>query len=279
MTRVGKILIAAGLLLIPALWISIHRIQGESLREIFSSEPKYQGHTFTYWMEHWNAYQPGANSETEVALRTMGPEAIPYLVDWIKQPPNYGPGLSRPKWALAVFKMLGPQARAAVPDLVQAIGQNSSYPERALVCIGRDAIPALTNRLIETLSDTNYPFIDGEIRIDVRKTSRFYIRGCILQILDAMDTNAEPAIPALVQTVLANRPWYRAAGLIGQSQDPYRILAEVGRNHPEIVLSTLEQKETQANLPVEERQYIERAKAGAGKHRTIAAALNLLAPP
>jgi hypothetical protein len=272
MTKVGKILLVAGLLLIAASAIFIHRSSGVSFREMFSFEPKYEGHTFTYWMEHWNPYEPTSNNEANAALRTMGPEAVPYLVDWIKQPPSY----SRPQRALAVFKILGPDAKTAVPDLVKAIGQNNSYPERALVCIGGDAIPALTNRLIETLSDTNYPLINGPIRTEVRKTSGYYIRGCILNILDAMGTNAEPALPALVKIVSADLPSYQLAPF---RPNPYRTLANVGRNYPEVVMSALQQKEARTNLPAWEHNDIEGAKAGLGKAGTGKTFLEVTAPP
>jgi hypothetical protein len=276
MTKVGKILLVAGLLLIAASAIFIHRSPGVSFREMFSFEPKYEGHTFTYWMEHWNRGGAAGKNEAESALRAVGPDAVPYLTKWILQPPTYGSGFEPPERALAAFKILGPEAKTAVPALVKAIGQNNSYPERALVCIGGDAIPALTNRLIETLSDTNYPLVNGPIRTEVRKTSGYYMRGCILNVLDAMGTNAEPAIPALVTIVTADLPSY---ALAPNRPNPYRVLANVGRNHPDVVMGALQQKEARTNLPQWERNDIDGAKAALGKEPTGRPFLEVTAPP
>jgi hypothetical protein len=229
-------------------------------------------------MENYlNPWDSPPRAQAQGALNSIGPKAVPYLLEWIRQPTRYGDGgKNYPGRALAGFKILGPKAKSAVPDLVKMIGQNDGFPERAFLAIGQDAIPALTNRLIETLSDTNYPFFDG-IRIEVRHDSGYYVRGCILQILDAMDTNAEPAIPALVKTVLADHSWYFES--LSVNPDSYAVLLNVGRNHPNIVLNALQQKETRTNLSSFERQRIDRAKAEVRKDRTDKAAFIRLHVP
>jgi hypothetical protein len=280
MKRVG-VMLAVGLLLIATSWIFIRHSEGESFGEIFSLEPKYDGHRLTYWMGNYlNPWDSHPRAEAQRALDSAGTRAIPYLLQWIRQPPPYdGRGRNYSRCALVAFRILGPKAKSAVPDLVKMIGQNEGYPERALLAIGQDAIPALTNRLIEMLSDTNYPFFQG-VRIEVRHDSGYYVRGCILQVLDAMDTNAEPAIPALVKTVLADHSWYFELPPVDpDSPDPYAVLLNVGRNHPDIVMSALQQKETRTNLSSFERQRIGRAKADVGKDRTYKAALIRLPIP
>jgi len=234
-------LIGIGALAIGIVWLFVHRMNGEEFREIFSFEPKYEGHTFTYWMRHWylNPWGSPVNAEAVDALQSMGPKATPYLVKWTGKPPTYGLDFNYPEHALAGFKVLGPAAKPAVPGLIKIIGQNQDYPERALELIGRDAVPTLANKLVETLSDTNNPFFFGGIRMNVRKTSGFYIRGCILNVFNQMGTKAEAAIPALITTVSTNLPNYRE-GLY--QQNPYTTLATVGRNHPDVVVPVLVNK-------------------------------------
>jgi hypothetical protein len=75
--------------------------------------------------------------------------------------------------------------------------------------------------------------------MNVRKDSGFFIRGRILSVLDRMGTNAEAALPALVVTASTNLPVFQE-GLY--QQNPYKTLALVGKNHPDIVAPVLLKK-------------------------------------
>lgn len=189
-------------------------------------------------MHHWylNPWGSPVNAEAQTALLAMGPKAAPYLVLWIKKPPTYGLDFNYPEHALNGFKTLGSAAKPAVPGLIKIIGLNQDYPERALLCIGIDAVPLLADKLVETLSDTNYPFFQGAIRMGVRQDSGFFIRGRILGVLDRMGTNAEAALPALVLTASTNLPVFQEDLY---EDNPYKTLAIIGRNHPEIVAPVL----------------------------------------
>lgn len=236
-----QILIGVGAVLVISIFIYWDNQTGHKFVGSLSLEPTYEGHTFTYWMHQWGDYPWGGagNVETTVALQSMGPKAAPYLVQWIKIPPTEGLNFNFPEYALKGFEVLGPVAKPAVPGLIKIIGLNRDYPERALLCIGRDAVPPLADKLLETLSDTNNPFYQGAIRTEVRKSSGYFIRGRILSVFDRMGTNAEAALPALVITASTNLPPFRD-GLY--DENPYMTLAVVGKNHPEIVVPVLLKK-------------------------------------
>ena len=149
----------------------------------------------------------------------------------------------------------GPTAKAAVPDLIKAIGQNQNYPERALVVIGKDAVPQLADKLVETLSDTNNPYYFTGIRMAVRTSSGYFIGDRILGVLNQLGTNAEVALPALIQTVMINRQqtyYLREGNWLGGGfyQNPYNVLAHVGQNHPEVVVPILLNEFFNSSLPL-----------------------------
>ena len=205
-------------------------------RTLFSSQPVFEGKTITYWLEHWQQQDGKRNVGAETAIRAIGAKGIPVLIQWIRRSPNFGFGLNYPVIADQVFEKLGPEAAPAIPELIKIIGQNSDYPETALVSIGRPAVPLLAERLVQTLADTNYPFYKGAHRIEVRKTSGYYVRNCILNILEQMDTNAEAALPALITVVSTPLPDFR---FDIYRHNPSKTLAVVGRNHPETVVPVL----------------------------------------
>jgi HEAT repeat protein len=232
MTRAGKVLLAAGLLLVAATSVFIHCLQGGSVGEKFSLEPKYEGHTITYWMQNWrqNSWDAAPKAETQAALQSMGSEAVPYLLEWMSPKPNYGFQMNYSERALEAFKILGPKAKSAIPTLIERIGDNSGYPMRALEAIGPEAVPALSAKLRETLADKSEPVMNWRDRR--YKTNFFHIQIVILQCLSEMGTNAESAIPVLLETLHVNHNWRLYQG-------PYETLVNVGQNHPEIVIPAL----------------------------------------
>ena len=72
-------IIAIGALAIGVVWLL-----DNDPSEVFSSEPKYDGHTLTYWMQHWYAGSI-ENVESRVALQTMGTNALPSAATAAKQ--------------------------------------------------------------------------------------------------------------------------------------------------------------------------------------------------
>ncbi len=226
-------------------------------------DPEYNGKPLSYWLE--NLYQWGdirrgriTNEEAKSAVLQAGTNALPLMLAWIKDyDKNWNS--SHLNQAMNGFEILGPVAKPAVPDLINFIGKYQDYPERALVFIGKDAVPQLAVKLVETLSDTNDPYYFTGMRMAVKTSSGYFIRDRILGVLNQLGTNAEVALPALIQTVTINRQqtyYLREGNWLGGGfyQNPYNVLAHVGQNHPEVVVPILLKEFSNSSLPLAETQ-------------------------
>lgn len=281
------IIIGIGVLAVGIVWLRSH-----DPSQVFSLEPKYDGYTLNYWMDHW--HNPGGggsvNSEAKVAIESMGTKAVPYLVDWIGRPYNSYPGVNYPERALRGFEVLGPVAKPAVPKLIKIIGRGE-YPMRALLCIGADAVPALADKYVETLAYTNPPMMNP--RNSGYSTSPARIQENIIQTLSQMGTNAEAALPALIKGIQSKTPWTQTAaamalGSVGQNQpgmvipvlinvftnsDPYTTtavagaLAAVGKNRQDVILPVLINTLTNASTDPMSQGVIAGALASVGHDR------------
>jgi HEAT repeat protein len=221
------IIIGAGVLFAAvAIWVGQNDPSG-----YFSLKPKYDGCPLSYWMHHWylNSWGP-VNARAVDAVRSMGPKALPLLIDWIDRPYTSAPGFSYPEQALRGFEVLGPAAKSAVPKLMAMIGKRSGYPRRALECIGSEAVPALADKLVETIPHTNQLVTNWRQR--GFENGAFNVQECILRTLSQMGTNAEAAIPALIQAVNIQHGWRYGS-------NPYTALVSVGGNHPDVVFTAL----------------------------------------
>jgi HEAT repeat protein len=238
------ILAVVGALLISSVWLFLHKPDEGGFAELFSFEPQYEGHTFTYWMHHWynNPWGGSVNAEAEVALQSMGAKATPYLVSWISKRPTEGLDFNYPGYALKGFEALGPVAKPAVPDLINMIGpfSHQDYPMRALLFIGRDAVSPLAEKLLETLADINKPITNW--RDPGYQTNVFRVQGCVIQTLNQMGTNAEAALPALIKCLNSKTSLHQA--------EAASALASVGRNQPDVVIPVLISAFTNLNLPL-----------------------------
>ena len=228
-----------GFVLISAYW---GRTVDFSFRPWVLGEPVYEGRPFSYWMNHLCTWQDPEAIEARQALEHMGPRAVPYLAAWMTKASK----MDRPSYerdyfqrGLEGFQILGPQAAPAIPVLIRGFGHNYGYSEQAILLAGTNAIPYLSQALISTLADTNYPFFQGTLRTGIHKDSGYFVRGCILRIFDQMGTNAEQALPALITTVSTDLPVYNE---VLYDENPYTTLAHVGRNHPELVVPVLKKK-------------------------------------
>jgi len=281
------IILGMGLLAICIVWL-----RNNDPSQVLSLEPKYEGQTLSYWMDHWylNPWGGTVNAEAQAAVKSMGVKAVPYLVDWIGRPYNSYPGLNYPDRALKGFEVLGPVAKPAVPKLIKMIGRGD-YPIRALLCIGADAVPALADKYVETLAYTNPPMMNW--RDSRSTTSPARIQEGIIQTLSQMGTNAEAAVPALIKGVRSQTPWTRTAaamalGNVGQNQpdtvipvlmnaltntDPSTMsavagaLASVGKSRPNIVVPVLISTITNASTDAMSQGVIAGALASVGHDR------------
>jgi HEAT repeat protein len=225
-------LAAVGIALVFGVFLFWDNKADHKFTSVFSVEPTYEGQNLTYWMQHWYQQYGQRNLAAEEAVRTMGTNAVPYLVKWITQPNRTTSDSDWVSRALKGFEILGPVASPAIPDLVKAIGRNGNFPACALGYIGTNAIPALTNRLLELVSNSEPPgkrsslfFSSGHPR------EGFYVPMNIFCALSFYGTNAQPAVPALIaylQNPQARESW-EAVG----------VLAEAGHNQPEIVFPVL----------------------------------------
>lgn len=214
---------------------------------VIPPEPTYEGKAFSYWMDHWYQQYGRPNLQAHEAIKAMGTNAAPHLgarmarrsmVDAGTPDFNYYEPL------LQAFEVLGSDAQPATPFLIKSLGRNFGSSERALVSIGKGAVPLLSDKLVETLSDTNNPYYYTGIRMAVHTTSGYFIRDRILGVLAQLGTNAEAAQPALIQAVTTNRHQFyylRDGSFMGGGffHDPYNVLARVGQNHPEIIVPIL----------------------------------------
>jgi hypothetical protein len=203
------------------------------------SEPRYGGRSLSWWLlSDWgwaNVGEPNA-AQTE-ALRKIGTNSIPFLLDWVgyQRPPSrfrtysLAPGLyfrdTRSELARASirgFEVLGVDATPAVPDLVRLTkGTNVHVALRALTSIeatGQAGIPVvfdiLTNRqaycadsvfsLLGTMSNlgTNADLVIPGLVVCLRNPSpRTAAMAAVL--LGQIGKRADIAVPALARCVEA----------------------------------------------------------------------------
>src|SRR5579884_243973 len=125
----------------------------ESLKHSFAirSQPTYAGHSLAYWTEKLLQYDDPlrrlpTNAPSVIAIKSIGPEAVPFLIGWLKTPlpttsQDQQPNLYRRAIAFAQTNLLH-------------TGQEELPPRRSVVVAFRvlgeaadDAIPGLSNLL------------------------------------------------------------------------------------------------------------------------------------
>lgn len=143
-------------------------------------EPSYQGHTLSYWAKQIDPHDPSGSiiaingvlvprPEEETAIKHIGTNAIPTILNWIsyetspfktklaslveRLPHRVSrrvtfPGEERAYRAELVFNILGPEGRAAIPDLTRLARTSSDWARacRCLRClnhIGTEAFPSI----------------------------------------------------------------------------------------------------------------------------------------
>ena len=165
-------------------------------------EPSYQGHSLSYWVEKFDPHDPSGSiiaingvlvprPDEETAIKHIGSNAIPTVLNWIsyeaspfktklaslleRLPPRvsrhitFG-GEDRANRAELVFNILGPEGRAAIPDLTR-LARTTSDPARACRCIrclthiGTEAFPSILSLA------TNGPY---RTRFEAISTLAFY---------------------------------------------------------------------------------------------------------
>lgn len=191
-------------------------------------EPSYKGRKLHEWAEIYGSpetYGAGAEDEARQALQHIGTNSVPFLLQWIaydarpsrarrmavkivsrvpliRSVPTVknwlfrdDPRLRRAEAAAGAFEVLGPHARAAIPELGRLAGL-STDPGPA-----RRALDALTG-----IGPLAFPAVLG-IVTNSRADACFYAIAAV----EEFGTNARPAIPILLR-YLTNRELVGVAG-------------------------------------------------------------------
>lgn len=169
-------------------------------RRASATEPGYEGHPLSYWLrqvELGSSTMPQPlKPEAEIAVRHIGTNAIPFLLQYMAGSSSAG---FFDSGTLQAFRILGPEARSAIPELARlATNQPQSLlraqaheqhpvsmfgydPLMALGAIGPEALPALVSILTNGIAPGT--------------------RLGAIEALSGMGTNARPAVPVLLQYV------------------------------------------------------------------------------
>jgi hypothetical protein len=186
-------------------------------------EPVYQGKPFSVWVLDLDDQHPGPkNDQAEEAVRQMGVKALPQIIGMLNTRSS-SPLDKIMKWATAhhltkrtytepeikhrraIFCcfMLGPQAKAALPALIDLLNStdfsnqaSDGYIAVALVYIGPDSVKPL----IRTLTSTN-PYARFEATF----------------ALGSFRSNAPVIVPELIRCMKDKSPFvrYSAASALG----------------------------------------------------------------
>jgi hypothetical protein len=182
-------------------------------------EPSYQGKKLSEWLPGYNASAtPFEHAQTEDAIRRIGTNGLPFLLEWI----NYeemglkaelragynrlrdklgadrfflgDPKRVRADLATAAITTLGPEAKGAIPILSRMLNdeeafQRSARAAHALAHMGTNGLPPLLRAITNTNIDALGP------RLHAAGSIRF------------LGTNALPALPALVQCLTVSGPF------------------------------------------------------------------------
>lgn len=213
---------------------------------LWRSEPVCGGHRLSYWLHVYTVaryewpylFAPPNQQKAEQAaemVRAIGPAAIPYLLKWIAYEPSSVKtkfidfmgrlrGGHPRRWipeylttnqaarrrfsAAEGFCILGQAAQSAAPELLRHLtyarnpgtaGDNA----RALAGIGPEGL----SRLSDFLTNSNRRIIPE---------SKSWARLSAINAIQTLETNASPAIPALVQCLQdkdENVVWFAARAL------------------------------------------------------------------
>ena len=229
-------------------------------------EPTYKSQPLSHWIEVLNGghfsskFWPDINeieggAEAQQALEHIGGFAVPFLLERIPE-----------RGAMVAFRVLGPRARSAIPELVamttneiaaaptletsrHGVSAIGWYPMQVLGWIGPDALPALSIFL------TNYN--DPGVRFSA------------VMAVGSMGTNGRPALPAVFPCVkdgneMVAREAISVLGLMGRDPAVFQALTDALQLRPDLKSETLEglAKQGEEAVPIIARE-LPKARSGA----------------
>src|SRR5690349_12212464 len=180
-------------------------------------EPEYKGKKLSYWIDKSGRFMPDdGDAEAVAAVRQIGTNGIPCLLEWIRSDSQLWDKLTRTVYRLpnfprrtaflqefgkrssaglqiasrgrAGFHILGRQAAVAVPALGEILRDSSSpasarWAARSLASLGKDALPPL----IQVVSNGK------------QAPSNRYEAAYAISLMTYLDEEAIPSFPALAQ--------------------------------------------------------------------------------
>jgi HEAT repeat protein len=213
------------------------------------SEPRFKGKTVTRWIETTSPFPD------DEAVNAFGPDACPYLIHVLRR--NQSP-LNQIEWALwkalpssaqiryswlrpvdvrgsrscahAWLKALGPDAKSAIPELLEVARRDNDHFERSAAVntvgmIGADD-PGLVQALLPLLKDADTVVADA----------------AALSI-PPFGPSASHAVPTLVELIRANRP--------GKPFNPvmaFTFMGPAGSEAAPALLSALKDQQLEGNV-------------------------------
>ena len=217
-------------------------ITGAFMYNIFSEkpEPQYAGTKMSEWLALYRRPERngGLPTEAELAVRSIGTNALPFLLEWIRyELPSwrkqllrlatrpvegktldegkiiYGNALIRGKSARRAalaevgFVILNTNAASAVPEL-ETLMKNNRKPDvglRAIYALGEiggPAIPALTNALADVKQTNRDRIIEAIYAVEINS---HYSYG---------DAHKGSSLPALIRALDDSDEWVRRRAYI-----------------------------------------------------------------
>lgn len=217
------------------------------------NEPRYKGKTLSEWLAIYTAVpMEGASApaetqrEAQLAIRSIGTNALPFVLEWMRQEPSpwretllnklpqalqnwpllksliRGKSLQRAERAGSVFVILQTNAVCAIPEL-ETLMQDNGRPERAnsvitcLTWIGPAAIPVLTNALANPNQSNRWYII-----LSLREMTLFNRYG---------DSYRDACLPALIRAFNDPDPFVRrlATNAVGSLTNEPRMLFDLSK--------------------------------------------------
>ncbi len=211
-----------------------------------SREPVYQGKTLTRWLEEaaddGTLYNNGLREDTAVAVRAMGRDAVPFLVEMIKTKDGWFreelQRFAQKKWlplrvqsapdlqvmGTTGFAMLGKEGKSAIPALLECLKDDDQWVRSAaaesLSGIGDDSaevVAALVNYLPHAnpaRASAGFNSVMSEQFIAIRALARMGPTALpALAQLTALTNSSQPLVADAAQLALLR--------IQGQSEAPF----------------------------------------------------------
>jgi hypothetical protein len=191
----------------------------------YSREPSYQGKRLSIWVDeyatnYWHN-NAGPAAKAQAAVRHIGPDGVPFLLDAIATKPS-----SLKKKLRQIF----PQSWHRKLFLEDKTGDTRKMGAHGVVALGTNAPPDIIPKLMMII--TNHPHRDSRHRA--------------ASALCSLGPAAEPAIPFLVKCLKSDDPAIRASAAIGlgrvQRQPDVAVPALV--NYLKFCIASLDTSET-----------------------------------